>query len=288
MAAAGCGGDDTQGTPATDASTDKGGHPDVTQPDGTVGDDGGGDVQVTDTGSGDADGGSTDGTVDALPLGQFGLAMAQAYCQRSKDCCAAYDGGTLPDGGQLPFVLSVCVGFLQSSGWENSVTGLDVNGAAAHVTYDPAKAAACVAAINNPGASKFSCPVITSTEYSGITDTCYSAVTGTVGPDASCAVDIECQPGNFCQTGDAGGACAALLATGTACSRDGQCSYRGKGAYCNADAGCQPPLALDTACITNVQCASGLCDENGFCNTHQIITASYNCEYDPLPDSGTD
>jgi hypothetical protein len=227
-------------------------------------------------------------TADAPPLGQFGLAMAQAYCQRSKDCCTAHDGGTLPDGGQLPFDLAVCVGFLQSFGWENSATGLDVGGAAAHVTYDPAKAAACIAAINNPGVGRFSCPVISSTEYSGITATCHSAVTGNLGPDASCAVDIECQPGSFCLARDAGSVCAALLATGTPCSRDSQCSYGGVGAYCDPDGGCQPPLSVDAGCITNVQCVSGLCGDNSVCDTSQTITGNFNCEYDPPPDSGAD
>jgi hypothetical protein len=224
--------------------------------------------------------GVSDAATDVQSLALFGAAMSRAYCQRTKDCCAAYDGGT------QPFDLSVCEGLIGGGGWENAGSGL-AQASASNVAYDPKKAAECLAAIYNPAANKYTCPVIGSAEYSSITDTCYAAVTGKLAAGAVCTVDLECQAGNYCASADGGRVCAPLLAVAATCTRDAECSYRGKGAFCTRTNGCRPPLARGASCVTNVQCASGLCDENQTCNTQQTITASYNCDgYEPA-DAGT-
>jgi hypothetical protein len=287
VVASGCSGDVEQAAGGNDASTagdgshDTGTNADTYTP---PGDDSASETSTgDDTGSPDtstgADTSTTDAGADAPSVMDFIFAMEEAYCKRTKDCCTAYDAST------IPFDLTVCEN-IGAQGWESAANGL-TDATAPNITYDPQKGADCVGMIYNPATNKYTCPVISATEYSTITDTCFGALAGKLAPDASCSVDLECQPGNYCM-GDGGSVCSPLQGAGMPCTRNGECSYRGKGAFCGSDGGCQPALPLDAGCITNLECASGLCDENLLCSTQQTITASYNCDDYPPPDGGTD
>lgn len=116
------------------------------------------------------------------------------------------------------------------------------------LTYDPAKAQACLDAYRAGGCAQLD------TRAPSACDAVFGGK-GAVGD--ACEVDSECSPGMFCQAGAAcPGKCATRLAAGGACTDDDNC---GDNLKCS-NGKCAAPAAEGAACGggTNVECKSGL------------------------------
>jgi hypothetical protein len=282
---AGCGGDDTIGG---------GGGPDASTTDHSAGQD----VVATDSPLGhdviavDAphDSGSpVDATPDAPAPADFLGATTVAYCHRLRDCC-------LPDGGGWNEAqCEIDIGPI------NAEAGTGQNGFAfiatysaswggAHVAYDPASAAACIADIANIPCGAFTAFPPPSPAYNPIKDECFGAFRGVLpndggpGPNDSgstCLTHQECLPGGFCDPTVNNGTCVPLLGAGGSCAiaantgRSEPCTYLGLGTpanYCGpsvTDGGvptCQAALPDDAGCVSDEWCQSQLCLPNG-CGT---------------------
>jgi hypothetical protein len=299
LAAAGCGGDDSNGNPDAQADTpsdSKGDHTTDTkndvpqqgdsQPD-TLGDtetDGGPDVMdASDANSSDAPG---DAPPDNVALFGFPHAVDLAYCTRLASCCGD-DGGT--------FNITGCTHDLDVSGGAFGNIGtaqLD----SGNVTYVPSEAKKCL-----DDTATIACGSINATDIAVLTDECAAAIQGKFGSDAGpCSSSFDCQPTLYCASD--GGVCAPLNATGQPCTDvvfSSDCSYLGNGTpplYCSPlDGGggtCQPQLANGTACSSFEECQSLICDfsaPTADCSNTTVFsdkgTPNGVCTFYP-PDSG--
>jgi hypothetical protein len=216
------------------------------------------------------------------PIPAFLNQVTSTLCTKLQTCCAGpLEGGT--------FNMSLCTTSLTATGYEGMNVGAAYALEAGVLTYDPARAAACVNDIN---AIDCVSNVITSAQQLAILSDCVAAVSGSLAGDAGCFYSIECAPGTFCDTpSDAGGpgTCAPLRGDGGACGNFGTlantydyglgeeaCSFRrtgNTGLFCyerdlitgaDIDGGpaawaCRPAGAAG-GCNVDQECASGLCD----------------------------
>ena len=116
------------------------------------------------------------------------------------------------------------------------------------LSYDPAKAQACLDAYKAGGCAQLD------TRTPAVCDAVFGGK-GAVGD--ACQIGAECSPGMFCQAGAAcPGKCANRLAVGAACTADDNC---GDNLKCIADK-CSAPVAEGAACggATKAECKSGL------------------------------
>jgi hypothetical protein len=296
LAAVGCGGDDvTVGAP--DASSD------VTNDMSTA--------DVVDSATPDA-GDAGDAESPALA---FAKAQAAAICTAWLGCCPGAG-----DAGQ-GYNLAGCEANLATSGWEGTLPeDLAVYGRG-HITFDQAKAAGCLSAIQG-----FPCGSQTPAQWGAITQACKLIIQGTIAGDAGgCISSFECAPGTFCDPTVDGGLCAPLATKGQPCNTkiasninptaDQMCSYLASGQpalFCDlinngpTAATCQPLLGNGANCTNNVvtdqdsgyylyyddqACqAPGLCDNNSQCNGTAPTTYPYSgwCTYYAITDAGAD
>ena len=273
VAEVGCGGDDTHALPieaGSDVTT-----MDTFRPD----------VQVNETSTQDVvDSGVAD--VDAaVAIPPFLTEVATAFCNKVAACCAAQ----LPDGAA--FDSAACIAVNTGVGYQGTALGAGVLLGAGTLSYDSAKAAAC---LNDINAIDCTGNVITTTQQKTILTDCTAAVFGTFAAGATCTESVECAAGMFCATasdgGPAVGTCVPLRGDGGACGDFGDipletdyglseeaCSYRrtgNTGLRCdNADPNtgavydggpavwtCKPAADIDGGCNFDQDCTSGLCD----------------------------
>ncbi len=225
-----------------------------------------------------------DGSADAGDAGDTGdlvlafrLQTATSFCTRFQNCCNGADAGT--------FDFNKCVQTAGLSAWNGSnaeLTGEIL--ARGNVQIDNTAAQTCLA-----GLATLSCPVVTSGEFTTVTDSCYAAATGKLAVGANCVKTIECQKGEYCKFAgvdagktDAGstlGACANLIAQGQTCGQtppygdpnylSTECAYKGwhsPAEFCDYDTfpdasgyKCQSLRTNGSACFFDNECSSSLC-----------------------------
>lgn len=210
---------------------------------------------VPPTEAGPTDGG-TDATADADAeppnLDNFPEQMTGAMCDVFKRCCAAQ--------GQAAFDYAKCTGE-QRNGWEYSLAGVGAARDAGAVTFDEPKARECLQRI-----AALSCDTVGSADYKAITAACFAAAIGKKAANAPCSASLECAPGHYCGTEDAGATtCLPLRAVGTTCTERGlygndECSYRSSGAACGDNSQECEALKIDgVECSGGNECQSGIC-----------------------------
>lgn len=141
------------------------------------------------------------------------------------------------------------------------------------LTYDPAKAQACLDAYKAGGCAQLD------TRAPAACDDVFGGKTA-VGGD--CTVDAECTPGNFCEAGSAcPGKCAARKGEGVACTKDDQCADNLK---CTGQK-CAKPVAEGGQCGggTGADCKAGLTcsgadDKTGKPGTCKTTAAAFSAK----------
>jgi len=286
----GCGGDDTGGGPS-DASADQTG--DVVNVDGSQesGVDGGtdspGDSPVGDS---PTDGGGrmdADATTPPPTADTFVGLVAQALCERVRECCLIDAGGfdlqtCLNDYGTNPLGLGIVLPYIDGG----------------TVTFDPAQATNC---LNQIGA--FPCGIVNPMNSIGLQQGCIGAFHGSIATGSNCQGNVQCVSGNYCTTPTDGGSgsCAALQPEGGTCSRfdSTECSYLGLGdtkRYCDLPShSCLPQEPIDAGCTNYQQCVSQLCKPSGggrVCSGQYVFTdpgvTGGTCDSVTLKDAGHD
>lgn len=266
-----CGDDDTAVVaPGNDASTD-------TSIDRSI------DTGTDGRNDGDA---GRDATPDApiadagLKLELFARDLANAVCDTLSRCCygAPSDGGALDGGGT--FDRASCVNRYSRVGFEGSLTGFD--GILSNASIDQQAGSDCLQKVR-----AMSCN-LPGTEFRDIRGACFAAVKGKAAAGQPCKNSVDCAPGTYCQSADAGpGTCAPLVGSGGNCgyattgslgsdinAGEQACSWRGGGEtklYCTAvdlasgprpksDWKCAGALPNGSDCFDSRWCSDGICD----------------------------
>jgi hypothetical protein len=145
---------------------------------------------------------------------------------------------------------------------------LDAAVAAGRLSYSSAEAQICLNDI-----STLQC-----TDFRKIVDDCTrKPFTGKVAAGGSCQSDIECMNGycNGSKQGGCMGTCAAYLATGATCTKDGECGGDPNVALC-ANGQCAATSAVGGNCKTSTDCQIGLiCSGAGVCG--MPLTVGQTC-----------
>ena len=249
-------------------------------------DDAGVDSPNSDTGTDPAEAGGDTGIDSGYDAGlktdTFGEDLANAMCDSLSRCCF---GAPTPDDGGVDggtFNRGACLNFYRQFGFSGSNRGSEFRDGG-RITLDQVKADDCLKRVkaltcDTPG-----------TEFQAARTACFGAFTGTVAVGSGCADNIECAPGAYCRTADAGdggmGTCTDLVPTGGNCGSTGdptlaeqECSARQSGEpnHCafyefNTDTVldpsewvCVPPENVGGRCVTNTWCQNSLCDDNTF------------------------
>ncbi len=193
-------------------------------------------------GGSDSGGGSPGGSSPAGPsLAELPAKFAAVSCDVVSQCLGA-------DLLKIYLAGEDCVTRTQRSIEDGDLGATQQLVADKKLTYDPAKAQACLDAYRAGGCAQMD------TRAPAACDSVFGGK-GAVGD--ACQVNAECSPGMFCQAGAAcPGKCAARLAAGAACTGDDSC---GDNLKCTAGK-CAAPAAENAECGggTNVECKSGL------------------------------
>lgn len=255
------------------------------------------------TGSGT--GGATPGTGGAVATGGAGGAIAPGEPIPIASFAAEYLAASCAVSARCGFYpdVATCMATNTVSG---GLLTLAADVAASTVTYDPAKAAACVASIRN-GACGITAIVAAEVSPSP----CAGVFTGKTAAGGACFVSGECAGTaaciitTNCTTACCMGTCVAPVAaggncanapcvagtycrtTGTAANPISRCTAQAatEGAACDAADGCAPPLfcALDpggqsASCVKSLPATGAGCDPDTGCDDAQdFCNASKVC-----------
>lgn len=188
-----------------------------------------------------------------IPLDDYGQAFGAAVCERIFHCCAGSEIELM--FSETPANEAACIP-LASRGFTMSQEAIELAVAAQHVTYSPAQAAACVAAIAAIECADF----VTFLPPPA----CTGIFVGHVEDGASCAINEECGPASLC-LGVGGPVCVPRGAPGESCT-EAPCQ---DGAHCTGSAAppappptCEADYALGEACQVGSQCGSDTCGDN--------------------------
>jgi hypothetical protein len=206
------------------------------------------------------------GGASGVPLDQWAFSMATAYCANINACVASAVKLIIHDED--------CQTLFTNTIQDTTVAAIQQSVARGTITYDPVKAAQCVA--NVPQGTPQSPPVCASPD--ALIENCKSALGNLAGVDQPCNQRFDCQRGLACQVGSAcPGRCRPLGQVGAACLQDGECDPTA-GLYCRkggADAGatdagtagaCEPYVAIGASCTDQDQCARGGICINSICH----------------------
>jgi hypothetical protein len=192
-------------------------------------------------GCGDSDSGTGTGgtgtgagpTIDQLPA-----LFAKAVCDRTESCFGpAYAVFARGEDCTTATTKSVAEGDLAAA------AGLVASG---KLTYDPAKAQACLDAYK-----KLTCAELDNPSPAA----CEQAFGGKGAPGDACTTGSECGPGSFCEAGAAcPGKCAAKKGAGLACTRSEGCE---PGLHCDGSGKCAARVADGAACGAKLECEVG-------------------------------
>jgi hypothetical protein len=226
---------------------------------------------------------------DPIPIASFGNEYVNASCAAAARC------------GAYP-TLASCLATNQVGG---GFLTLQADVAAARVTYDPAKAATCLAAVRNGP-----CTVTASVAESANASACDGVFGGTVAVGGACFISGECAgtsiciPPAACATACCMGVCTAPVAAnascatapcveGTYCRQISTTTFRctpqaaTEGASCDAGDACKPPLfcALDAggmtaSCMKSLPGSGAACDPftgcddelQDYCNAQKVCS----------------
>lgn len=224
---------------------------------------------------------SADANFDAgLRKDTFTEDLGNALCDTLSRCCygGVVDGGGAVDGGT--FDRAQCFTDNVKIGFEGSLAGF--KGTASNAEIDQVAGDDCLKKIK-----ALSCD-LGGAEFQAARKACFNAIKGkaTVGQD--CASVVDCAPGLYCESLDAGsGKCAALKPAGGNCGgfdtgsqdndftlSDQACSWRAGGdpqLFClqgpvpgpflpKSEWACTAPRPNGEECANSLWCASGICN----------------------------
>lgn len=206
---------------------------------------------------------------EPVPIANFGNELIAASCAAAARC------GAYPD-------LASC---LATDRVDSGLLTLQANVAASRVTYDPAKAATCLAAIRTGP-----CTVAASVAQAASSSSCDGVFVGTIAAGGSCFISEECTGTSLCILGApctaacCMGTCTAPVASGASCATapcEGgtycrqintttvRCTPEAatEGAPCDGSNPCKPPLfcAVDAGGMT-ASCVKSLPASGAACN----------------------
>ena len=175
-----------------------------------------------------------------LTLDEYGLETARAFCDVFEACYG-------PTVTEL-FAGSDCEGRYAAFFADQALPRWEAAVANGSVTFDGARAAACVRALREAG-----CGLV---DRVALAD-CDAAFVGTAAAGDACSIDEQCDGDSFCRIdGMCPGSCQARVDAGSACRADGDCQ---SGLRCFAGS-CRAPAGPSAACggDTGIQCRGGL------------------------------
>ncbi len=210
------------------------------------------------------------GGAAGVPLAELASTLATAECANLNACYVSAIRLIIHDED--------CQSLFTSVIEDQTVAPIRQSVASGRVTYDPVKAAECVA--NLTRGTQQSPPVCAN--VNALLEDCKNALGNLGAADQSCGRNVECQRGLHCRLdGSCPGTCVPFRQVSEACQQDAQCDPT-QGLYCQklggdagvpeagtADAGtpgsCQKYVAINAACTSQDQCVPGALCVNNVC-----------------------